>query len=197
MNLLDSISSLHRYKLKEHRRHGEAASVDLNQVATEKIRMRRILARFAMRDRFNVDETSFFPNAPQWFSSGSRIITSLLVRLMRLEDSWFLGVFADCSGFQSLRGRHRITEERKCPRTLVWLHYALICGQLWPSDVRIMNLNALLNNFQQLIALFSEQWFFLQRTMEFSLAKGVISTTQASVVWNINPKVYSIFRITV
>lgn len=50
--------------MKERRRHGEAASVDLNQVATEKIRMRRILARFATRDRFNVDETSFFPNAP-------------------------------------------------------------------------------------------------------------------------------------
>ena len=49
------------YKLREHRRHGEAASVDTEAVEMEKARCRRILAKFAPKDRWNFDETSFFP----------------------------------------------------------------------------------------------------------------------------------------
>ena len=49
------------YKICEHRRHGEAGSVDLEAVEAERIRCQRITARFAPRDRYNVDETSFYP----------------------------------------------------------------------------------------------------------------------------------------
>ncbi|CAA7270543.1 unnamed protein product [Cyclocybe aegerita] len=46
------------HNIKEYRRHGEAGSVDLEAVARE--RMQAILGKFAPRDRFNFDETSFF-----------------------------------------------------------------------------------------------------------------------------------------
>jgi hypothetical protein len=49
------------YKIREHRRHGEAGSIDSKAVDTERERCRRILARYAPRDRWNFDETSFFP----------------------------------------------------------------------------------------------------------------------------------------
>ncbi|KIY48774.1 DDE-domain-containing protein [Fistulina hepatica ATCC 64428] len=52
------------YNLKERRRHGEAASVDLEAVEAERARMKIILATYAPRDRFNADETSLFPMAP-------------------------------------------------------------------------------------------------------------------------------------
>jgi len=48
------------YKLKEYRRHGEAASVDLEAVEIERRRVQGILSKFAPRDRFNLDETGFF-----------------------------------------------------------------------------------------------------------------------------------------
>ncbi|KAF9218756.1 hypothetical protein BS17DRAFT_798458 [Gyrodon lividus] len=40
------------YGIQEHKRHGEAGSVDTDA----------ILAKFASRDRFNFDETDFFPS---------------------------------------------------------------------------------------------------------------------------------------
>ena len=49
------------YKIREYRRHGEAGSVDLVAVEAERQRCQKILACFAPRDRFNFDETSFFP----------------------------------------------------------------------------------------------------------------------------------------
>ena len=49
------------YKIHEVRRHGEAASVDLEAVETERIRCHQLLARFTPQNRFNVDETAFNP----------------------------------------------------------------------------------------------------------------------------------------
>jgi hypothetical protein len=46
------------------KRFGEAGSVDLAVVEDERKEKCRILSRFAERDRWNVDETSFFPSAP-------------------------------------------------------------------------------------------------------------------------------------
>jgi len=48
------------YNIKEYRRHGEAASVDLDAVEAERVRVRAILARYREKDHFNFDETSFF-----------------------------------------------------------------------------------------------------------------------------------------
>ncbi|KAF9218622.1 DDE-domain-containing protein [Gyrodon lividus] len=50
------------YGIREHKRHGEAGSVDTDAVEEERIRCRQILAKFAPRDRFNFDETGFFPS---------------------------------------------------------------------------------------------------------------------------------------
>ncbi|KAG2743486.1 hypothetical protein P692DRAFT_201723452 [Suillus brevipes Sb2] len=49
------------YKIREYRRHGEAGSVDIEAVDKERERCRKILAKFAPKDRWNFDETSFFP----------------------------------------------------------------------------------------------------------------------------------------
>ena len=49
------------YKIREQRRHGEAGSVDLATVKAEQVRVRSILSKFAPQDRWNFDETSFFP----------------------------------------------------------------------------------------------------------------------------------------
>jgi len=49
------------YKIRERRRHGEAGSVGLEAVEAERARCQQILAKFAPRDRYNVDETSFYP----------------------------------------------------------------------------------------------------------------------------------------
>jgi hypothetical protein len=59
----DNLSSI-RYNVKERRRHGEAASVDLEAVEKERLRMRELLAPYAMKDRFNGDETGLFGRAP-------------------------------------------------------------------------------------------------------------------------------------
>jgi hypothetical protein len=48
------------YHIKEYRRHGEAASVNMDAVATERARVRKILSTFPSKDRFNFDATSFF-----------------------------------------------------------------------------------------------------------------------------------------
>ena len=53
-----------RYKIKEFRRHGEAASVEPMLVETERRRMQEVLAPFAQKDRWNFDESSFFAFAP-------------------------------------------------------------------------------------------------------------------------------------
>lgn len=49
------------YNIREHRRHGEAGSVDTVAVEVERQRCQTTLARFAPRDRFNFDETALFP----------------------------------------------------------------------------------------------------------------------------------------
>jgi hypothetical protein len=49
------------YKIREHRRHGEAGSVDLDAVAAQRIQCQKILAKYSPKDRWNFDETSFFP----------------------------------------------------------------------------------------------------------------------------------------
>ena len=48
------------YGIKEYCRHGEAASVDLAAVETERAHLRIVLAKYAPQDCFNFDETSFF-----------------------------------------------------------------------------------------------------------------------------------------
>jgi hypothetical protein len=53
-----------RYKIKEHRQHGEVASVDLAAVEAESVHVREVLARFAVKDRWNFDETALFAFAP-------------------------------------------------------------------------------------------------------------------------------------
>jgi DDE superfamily endonuclease len=53
-----------RYKIKEHRRHGEAASVNLQVVKAEQVRVQEILAKFAPRDCWNFDKTALFAFAP-------------------------------------------------------------------------------------------------------------------------------------
>ena len=49
------------YNVQEHRRHGEAGSVDLAAVEIERQLCQRILSKFAPCDRFNFDETALFP----------------------------------------------------------------------------------------------------------------------------------------
>jgi hypothetical protein len=48
------------YNIREHRRHGEAGSVDLEAVVLERKCVAQILQKFAPKDRFNFDETSLF-----------------------------------------------------------------------------------------------------------------------------------------
>ncbi|KIJ27263.1 hypothetical protein M422DRAFT_191236, partial [Sphaerobolus stellatus SS14] len=53
------------YNLKEHRRHGEAGSVDLvAAVEVERKCVAEILSQFDLKDMFNFDETSLFAFAP-------------------------------------------------------------------------------------------------------------------------------------
>ncbi|KIO02118.1 hypothetical protein M404DRAFT_148352 [Pisolithus tinctorius Marx 270] len=52
------------YKIREHRLHGEAGSVDTTAVNVEQERCKKILAQYAPRDRWNFDETALFPYAP-------------------------------------------------------------------------------------------------------------------------------------
>jgi hypothetical protein len=49
------------YKIREYRWHREAGSVDIEAVDKEREHCRKILAKFAPKDRWNFDETSFFP----------------------------------------------------------------------------------------------------------------------------------------
>ena len=48
------------YKLREIRRHGEAASVDPGAVEAERERVSKILEKYPPADRWNFDETSLF-----------------------------------------------------------------------------------------------------------------------------------------
>jgi hypothetical protein len=49
------------YKIGKYRRHGEAGSVDIEAVDKEREHCHKILAKFAPKDWWNFDETSFFP----------------------------------------------------------------------------------------------------------------------------------------
>ncbi len=55
---------MNRYKLKEIRKHGEAGSVDIATVEAEQARMKELLARFWLEDRWNMDESALFAFAP-------------------------------------------------------------------------------------------------------------------------------------
>ena len=48
------------YKLQERRRHGEAGSVDRTAVAEERVRIAKVLANYAKKDRLNFDESGLF-----------------------------------------------------------------------------------------------------------------------------------------
>jgi hypothetical protein len=48
------------YNLKEYKRHGEAASADLDTAEEERKQVSEILAPYAKRDRWNVDESGLF-----------------------------------------------------------------------------------------------------------------------------------------
>jgi hypothetical protein len=50
-----------RYKIKEHVRHGEASSVNVEAVEKERERLAKLLAPFAPRDQWNADETGWNP----------------------------------------------------------------------------------------------------------------------------------------
>ena len=49
------------FGIKERRRHGESGSVDLEDVEEERKRIGLIMAAYAPKDRWNIDETSLFP----------------------------------------------------------------------------------------------------------------------------------------
>ena len=51
------------YNLKEYKRHGEAASADLDTAEEERKQVSEILAPYAKRDRWNVDESGLFCTA--------------------------------------------------------------------------------------------------------------------------------------
>jgi hypothetical protein len=53
-------NSLIRYNLKEIRRHGEAASVNLEAVKRERLRIARKLEEYLPKNRLNVDEAGLF-----------------------------------------------------------------------------------------------------------------------------------------
>jgi hypothetical protein len=56
--------SLFSNNIRECRRHGEAGSANLEAVEAERQRMEKIMVRYEPEDRWNADETSFFPSAP-------------------------------------------------------------------------------------------------------------------------------------
>ncbi|EGN97835.1 hypothetical protein SERLA73DRAFT_153113 [Serpula lacrymans var. lacrymans S7.3] len=49
------------YKIREIQRHGEAGSVNLEAVVAEQQRCQKVLAKYALRDQFNFDETCKIP----------------------------------------------------------------------------------------------------------------------------------------
>ena len=52
------------YGIKEHRKHGESAFVDLEAIANEHVQMQSILSCYSRKDTFNFDETSFYSFVP-------------------------------------------------------------------------------------------------------------------------------------
>ena len=52
--------SMTRYNLKEYRRHGEAASVNLKAVKREQVRVAKRLEKYPPKDRLNTDESGLF-----------------------------------------------------------------------------------------------------------------------------------------
>lgn len=62
------------YGLKEYRRHGEAGSVDLQAVEEERKRLGRILSTFALKDRWNLDESSLFALWVFFFNSYTKTV---------------------------------------------------------------------------------------------------------------------------
>jgi hypothetical protein len=58
------LTFLSSYGLKEHRHHGEAASVNLMDVTSEQARLKEINIRYKAKDRFNIDETYINPFNP-------------------------------------------------------------------------------------------------------------------------------------
>ena len=64
MNWPNCDSYLSRHRLKQIRKHGEAASVDIEAVNKEQAHIKELLARFQPEDRWNVDESALFAFAP-------------------------------------------------------------------------------------------------------------------------------------
>ena len=52
--------SVSSYNIREFRRHGEAASVDVAAVEKERERIREIMAQYDPKDVFNFDESGLF-----------------------------------------------------------------------------------------------------------------------------------------
>ena len=49
-----------RYNLKEYQRHGEAASVNLEAVKRERVRVAKRLEKYPLKDHLNTDESGLF-----------------------------------------------------------------------------------------------------------------------------------------
>ncbi|KIJ05838.1 hypothetical protein PAXINDRAFT_92883 [Paxillus involutus ATCC 200175] len=48
------------FNLKEHRRHGKAGSVDIEAVARERERIKKLYAEYPPEDNLNFDESGLF-----------------------------------------------------------------------------------------------------------------------------------------
>ncbi|KAF9220388.1 DDE-domain-containing protein [Gyrodon lividus] len=86
------------YGIQEHKRHGEAGSVDTDAVEEEHIRCCQILAKFAPTDRFNFDETGFFPFAPP----GRGLATKKMSGKKKEKTRITIGVACNADGSEKL-----------------------------------------------------------------------------------------------
>ena len=59
-----SLTFTSSYGLKEHRQHGEAASANPEDIASEQVKLKEINARYKPEDRFNGDESYINPFNP-------------------------------------------------------------------------------------------------------------------------------------
>lgn len=60
MDDLALMNNFIRYNLQEHYRHGEAGSVDLAAVKEEQVRVSKVLAKYAPKNRLNFNESGLF-----------------------------------------------------------------------------------------------------------------------------------------
>ncbi|KIJ26625.1 hypothetical protein M422DRAFT_191970, partial [Sphaerobolus stellatus SS14] len=113
------------YGLKEHRRHGEAGSVDLSNVAKERKRVAEILAKFAPQDCFNFDETALFAFAPPDRGLAAKPMAGKKTDKFRIT----LGLACNSDGSEKLppvfigRSQKPICFKRKSPTTEGFIYY--------------------------------------------------------------------------